>query len=134
MALTVRQNAAYRYYVNVYRKKRDVATGDMTYAAVLTSQRVGLFSTMNFDTPAAGGIGRIKQDNMLTLDYMHTEAGLNVRGEDFVKIVSAVDNTASPMIGEWFKVMGDGKEREIAGRRRGNYQRFMINFSNDPTA
>ncbi len=133
MALNARQNAAYRYYVTVYRKKRDVATGDLTVAAVLTSQRVGLFSTMNMDSPSTP-VGQIKQDNIFTLDFMHTEAGLDVRGEDFVKIVAAVDNTASSNIGAWYRVRGDGRMRENAHRRKGNYQRFMINFSNDPTA
>lgn len=131
MALTTRQNRFYRYTATFYRQKRDVTTGDEAWVSNLTGIQVGLFSTDNLDQTTV--IGKMKMDNLFTLDLLKTEVGLDIRGGDMMKVTANRDSTGTDVVGDWYKIMGDSRGRESHGIRRGNFANYYINLSTDPT-
>lgn len=108
----------------------DVATGDESWHLNITGAQVGLFATTNVDVVTP--VGKIKADALDTLDILHHESGIDVRGSDMFVITADLDNAGSTEIGDWYRVMGDAKDRASHGRRRGNYARHYINLTTDP--
>lgn len=114
--------------VNVYRKER-LSNNDYAWlpTPVITALACALQSTENVDR-AIAAIGTIKVDNLLTLDVMYCAPGVDVTGEDIIKITTS----GHPEQNSYYAIMGDPNERPSKFNSALGYAKFFINKLETP--
>lgn len=92
MPLTFSQQRAYRDSIDVWRKDGETnhatsgKVSDGTWSRVLIGLACGIVLTTNVDDPT--GIGRLKKDNLETVDSVYMEYGVDIRSTDLVVMTS----------------------------------------------
>lgn len=138
MALTKRQILAYEDTVDVWdppgRSGLSYKTGtkqrlDTKFSATpkLTAVKC-LFMSAKEDNRFRGPTGRSEQDNLDTLDQFHFEAGTDVVDQSVIKLTTV----GHPMVGQYFVVMGAGRERPNRARRTPNYKAVFAKRQTQP--
>jgi hypothetical protein len=122
MALTPRQRRLYDNEMTIKRKSRGTS-GDIKVTTVATAVKCKLFNTDNADEPTT--LGMMKQDVLVTYDFLHCEYGTDIRGEDEILFTKS----GKPGYGDTYVVRGDPAEYQSSGGRRANYSKVYINLS-----
>ncbi|MCH8979449.1 MAG: hypothetical protein IH945_09460 [Armatimonadetes bacterium] len=138
MALTKRQLLAYEDTVDIWDPP---GRAGLTYKAG-TKQRLDtryaatpaisvlpcLFMSAKEDNRFRGPTGRSEQDNLDTLDQFHFEAGTDVVDQSIIRLTTV----GHPMVGQYFVVMGAGRERPSRLRRTPNYKAVFAKRQTKP--
>lgn len=114
--------------VNVYRQRKKTV-GDLAYFAtpVITALPCALQATENVDK-LQGAMGLKKEDNIFTLDVLMCASGVDIRGQDVIKITTL----GHPELNEYYEVMGDPKDRPSKFSSQLGYAKAYINKITTP--
>lgn len=129
MALNKRQTKLYVHRVSVYRASKVArnASGELLYASVTTGVPCYHFTTSNADI-ITGAVGRLKKENIMTLDRLHFEQSVDIRPEDYIQFT----DTGNDHTNVWYVVLGDKQSRLASGVRSTNHAAVYITQSKAP--
>lgn len=115
MALTWRQLRVYRHRMTVYREVESIGAlgqpGNSTGSTVMTDTPCR-FQTGPSQFEPQGGVVLDESDNIMVLDHIHMEQGLDV------KIGDVLLQTTGPEVGRHWRVRGSPQVREIHANKQ----------------
>jgi hypothetical protein len=98
----------------------DIEPDEGDYTRIAEGQKFYLFTKSEVAAPAVPG--RFPQDNIFTFDEAHFPHGVTVEQDYILKVTTA----NSPLVGTFWRVMGDAQVRTARTRRKPNLKAVYV--------
>jgi len=135
MGLSPRQQLSFNHLADLYRPGRTFATDNKSSAEGYTLAYSGVRCRfeINQSSDTTSALGRIENDNFLSLDNIHLASDQEVDDSWWVKNVSLnVDGTESSLYGRWWYVRGQPQKFVRSTRREGG--KILVKASQEANA